>query len=411
MYADTGPQRVGLCLWILGLHAPGPKKKIKRLCPGPDITKEGKCKPELAARNADSFAMIASDLYFSLEHHVHLGDSYAAGLGTGKTSGDCSNHACSGDTTVELHGQIDDWLLKDPVATTLVTLSIGGNDLKFSQLVWNYVLVGWPFISKEKYLEQCEKFEREARAHLADPSENGLGHKLTTVYRRILYTYPDVHLYVPGYAGFFNHDTTDCDLTTFYYPNPRHDSSPSNTAVYLTLDLRRELNDLVQLLNNRIIESIREANANTWPDRAFYDADFYEPDPNGKSWFFLSGWPDAYRDGPATAESEAIEDEEIRALIEAGRVPIPDACVDQLENAPRPYDQFLCRVAVNVAEDPDGPEAQRLDRANDHIANRNYTSQDIPWYGFTRQIKTFHPWTAGMAQYWDAVIETIRAAG
>jgi lysophospholipase L1-like esterase len=99
-----------------------------------------------------------------VEHHVHLGDSYAAGLGTGKTSGDCSvgsnnygelltrwfgeddhifeNHACSGDTTVELHGQIDEWLLKDPVATTLVTLSIGGNDLKFSQLVWNCVLVG-----------------------------------------------------------------------------------------------------------------------------------------------------------------------------------------------------------------------------------------------------------------------------
>jgi hypothetical protein len=87
--------------------------------------------------------------------------------------------------------------------------------------------------------------------------------------------------------------------------------------VYLTRDLRRELNDLVQLLNNRIIESIREANANTWPDRAFYvdmqpwfdghrwceDGDFHEPDLNGKSWFFLSGWPDAYRDGPATAES------------------------------------------------------------------------------------------------------------
>jgi hypothetical protein len=85
--------------------------------------------------------------------------------------------------------------------------------------------------------------------------------------------------------------------------------------------------------------------------------------------------------------------------------------MNQLGNAPRPYDEFLCRVAVNVAEDPDGPEAQRLDRANDHIANRNYTSQDIPWYGFTRQIKTFHPRTAGMAQYRDAVIEAIRASG
>jgi hypothetical protein len=93
--------------------------------------------------------------------YVAFGDSYAAGMGTGKTTtdscrvgeyniGDLLNKwtnnpgidfqrkICSGDTLVGLNRQIDEW--ENPTRADVATISTGGNDVGFSDLVINCVI-------------------------------------------------------------------------------------------------------------------------------------------------------------------------------------------------------------------------------------------------------------------------------
>ena len=71
----------------------------------------------------------------------------------------------------------------------------------------------------------------------------------------------------------------------------------------------------------------------------------------------------------------------------------------------------MCQVSITIAEDPTGPEAVRYQAAEQDIANGNYSSQDIPWYTPTRQVKTFHPRSPGMVVYRDACLAAMRAVG
>lgn len=71
----------------------------------------------------------------------------------------------------------------------------------------------------------------------------------------------------------------------------------------------------------------------------------------------------------------------------------------------------MCDIAVDVKEDPDGLESQRLERANKAIADGDYSNQDIGWYLPTSQVKTFHPRSPGMALYREAVISAMKASG
>ncbi|KAL4951226.1 SGNH hydrolase-type esterase domain-containing protein [Aspergillus filifer] len=280
-------------------------------------------------------------------------------------------------------------------------MSIGGSDIGFGDLVKTCVLVYNLKPGRDAYRKGCEK-------------------------RIIDGGHPDLHLYVPGYSGFFNHDTTYCDLTTFFWWYPRNDNSHSNSATHLTRDLRRELKDLVQLLNNVISNSIQAANAEIGKERIHYvnmqpcfdghrwceESNSHEPDPNGKSWFFLSAWPDTTRDVSATVNTKDTDAEEIRKVIDAGKLPLPDgnSCKDQLESEANPSDVFMCDVAIDAAENPEGPMAELVSLANEDIANKNYTSESLSGLVPVRQIKTFHPRTAGMQQYRDAILEVMRAA-
>src|SRR6201999_4580920 len=85
----------------------------------------------------------------SAVHYVALGDSYSSGVGAGSTSGSCSQSpnaypalwakanapasftfaACSGATTTDV---INTQLSSLSAATTLVSITIGGNDAVFS---------------------------------------------------------------------------------------------------------------------------------------------------------------------------------------------------------------------------------------------------------------------------------------
>ena len=138
---------------------------------------------------------------------VSFGDSYGAGLGTGTTSGDScrvgsNNYAelvwrymdkpdiklqklvCTGDTTKELSAKIDKW--QNPKDYDMATLSVGGNDLGFSDIVdacFLRIVLGTP---TKGYDEDCDNAKKKANALLADSSSDGIKAKLTSSYKKIL---------------------------------------------------------------------------------------------------------------------------------------------------------------------------------------------------------------------------------
>lgn len=139
--------------------------------------------------------------------YVAFGDSFAAGMGTGETSDDpcrvgSNNFAalihkwtagrwidfqplmCSGDTTEGVHGQIEKW--KNPQKADLATLSVGGNDLDFSNIVWHCILTPNLLRGREAELKLCEGNLTAAENHMRDDSENGLASNLKSVYRKII---------------------------------------------------------------------------------------------------------------------------------------------------------------------------------------------------------------------------------
>jgi hypothetical protein len=138
--------------------------------------------------------------------YVSFGDSFGAGMGTGSTSwGKCrvgSNNfgellnkwtnnpnvefqklVCSGDTTVGLNRQIDEWT--NPGRADIATVSIGGNDLDFSNLVW-YCLLTPNDLGQWYNRPRCTQREQSAYDKLADQSENGMLYKLKSAYKKIM---------------------------------------------------------------------------------------------------------------------------------------------------------------------------------------------------------------------------------
>ncbi|KAF2268066.1 SGNH hydrolase [Lojkania enalia] len=387
-----------------------------------------------------------------IEGYVHFGDSYGAGMGTGTTTGDgCrvgqnnfgdllyrwldddsipfEKKVCSGDTTKGLNRQIDEW--SDPGKATVGTVSIGGNDVGFSDLVWYCVITPNTARLGSTNRANCVEAENKARDMMKDEGENGIKAKLKAAYKKILdkSARDDFHLYVTSYVGFFNHDTTDCDKSTFHYwwaaYNPPSDW-PTNRIVYLTTDLRHEINDLVTNLNNVISAAVSDVNKERGGEQVHFvdvnprfnvhrwceQGDWHEPAPQVEStWFFLSGWPDVSIEG-ANADTAAVESAEIASLISAGSIPVPDSnCRASLDSDADPYLRAMCNVAEAVAEDPEGPEAKYLADANADIQSGNVTSQHIGWFTPTRQIKTFHPRSPGMVAYRDAVIDSMQGVG
>lgn len=218
------------------------KNTYKHLC----LDKNGKMgiwPPETSGDNADSYTLVAAGVYYSLacgrdipvpqitasttekcpviddpplifdggdlaviDGYVHLGDSYAAGMGTGSTSGgSCrvgsnnygkllyewfddstipmENKACSGDTLTGLARQIKEW--RNPKGTSLGTLTIGGNDIGFERLVRSCVLTPNNNILAHNR-GNCEKYEAAARAMLEDTSSSGLRYKLKEAYKSVV---------------------------------------------------------------------------------------------------------------------------------------------------------------------------------------------------------------------------------
>lgn len=107
---------------------------------------------------------------------------------TNKSDIDYQRKMCSGDTTVGLNRQIDEW--SNPERADIATVTAGGNDVGFTDILWYCVLavdahiILWHFPSY--YKKYCNEMKEKGRRMMEDSSENGLKAKLVAAYKKML---------------------------------------------------------------------------------------------------------------------------------------------------------------------------------------------------------------------------------
>ena len=147
----------------------------------------------------------------SSDSYVALGDSYSSGVGAGNytsASGSCdistnaypylwdaadspssfTDNSCSGATTSDVESNQLSGLSS---STTLVSITIGGNDVGFSSVMETCILQG---------TSACES----AVANAESQAQNDLPAKLDTVYSDIQADAPNAHVVVIGYPEFYD---------------------------------------------------------------------------------------------------------------------------------------------------------------------------------------------------------------
>jgi hypothetical protein len=303
---------------------------------------------------------------------------------------------------------------------------MGGNDLGFADLVYYSVITPNTITSGSSNRGNCVATENKARAYITDMSTDGLRTKFTSTHHSILGKANSraSRLYVTSYPLFFNQQTTDCKYSSFHYfwGGYKPTSDPLyNRIICLTIDLRTELNSLIAQLNDVILGVVQDANAahsgnqvefvsvvDAFDSHHGCEQGIHEPDPSiQNTWFVLSAW------GDVQYNSAAEEAGEVTTQISDGTTKLldPSTCVTDPAAQLDPYEVAMCRVAQAVNGDPTGPEAKRLANANADIIAGNASSESIPYFVPTLQIKTFHPRTPGMFAYRDALISALQANG
>lgn len=152
------------------------------------------------------------------DDYVALGDSFSAGTGTRASVDDCyrspygypalvaDSHAltldyqaCSGATTADVHaGQLGTLSPR----TAYVSMTIGGNDIGFADVITECALPGW--------LSNCSGEIARARGIL----NTRLPQRLDALYGEIRDRAPSAHVVVAGYPYLFM--GKDCNLATFF---------------------------------------------------------------------------------------------------------------------------------------------------------------------------------------------------
>ncbi|HEY1689686.1 MAG TPA: SGNH/GDSL hydrolase family protein [Solirubrobacteraceae bacterium] len=151
------------------------------------------------------------------QQYVALGDSYSSGVGTRvfyEESGECKRspdaygpkiasakgytfnfEACSGATTIEVN---EKQLGNLSSSTSLVTITIGGNDAGFSNVIINCAL----------YYFTCGEAISEADVFI----KNTLPGRLETTYKDIHTKAPNATVIVLGYPKLFTKEGTTCNV-------------------------------------------------------------------------------------------------------------------------------------------------------------------------------------------------------
>jgi lysophospholipase L1-like esterase len=154
---------------------------------------------------------LAAPAFAAATNYVALGDSYSSGVGAGDyldSSGDCDRSpnaysalwadahapasytsvACSGATTADVESS---QLSALNSATTLVSITIGGNDENFASIMQDCNLDG-----TDTCVSEVTAAEADARANLPG--------KLATLFGDIASAAPNAHVVVLGYPEFYD---------------------------------------------------------------------------------------------------------------------------------------------------------------------------------------------------------------
>lgn len=153
--------------------------------------------------------------------YVALGDSYSAGVGTRDKQDDCyrspygypaliadtyglalSYQACSGAVTADVAAN---QLQALSSGTAHVSMTIGGNDAHFADVITECAQPGW--------LSDCEGAIADGNAVIA----NQLPGRYDSLFSAIATAAPNATVAIGGYPWIFNGE--DCNLATFFSPS------------------------------------------------------------------------------------------------------------------------------------------------------------------------------------------------
>lgn len=277
------------------------------------------------------------------------------------------------------------------------TLSIGGNDLGFSTVVKNCVILGKDTSSS------CEDSLASAE-HLSgirDPGnqdQNGLSSKLLTVYDDILsIASPKFTLVVTGYAGFFSEANDECNQGSLGLISA---AQPDAIVPKLTRELRSRINTGVRAFNQMIQEAVEETQRRLDRDGQLKRIRFIDIDPLFENHRFCEPeGPDAVN-LPASWFFTVAADDILPGGIPAA--PHDDDFPEPLQHTRRdlgfcedPHNEWDCDFGQWIEEHPDGP-------FNEAIYPRRLFDGPGEWLK-TKFMKAFHPRSIG----YDAIAAKI----
>ncbi|KAI4137623.1 MAG: hypothetical protein L6R39_007184 [Caloplaca ligustica] len=176
-----------------------------------------------------------------------------------------------------------------------ITLSMGGNDISFKQLVTECVY-SLPVFT----LSNCDQVIADSQARVNSPQfvTDALQVIIAALSKGTSRVGPSFRVYVVGYAQFFNEQTTQCNDISF-----KPSWSPF-ARQYLTIERRQALNEIARNLNGALRAAVTRASIGA-PNRVFfvdYDDQFdghrfcdrHEPNPNDPdTWFYTLGADEA----------------------------------------------------------------------------------------------------------------------
>ena len=231
----------------------------------------------------------------------------------------------------------------NPAVADIATISIGGNDVGFYNILTACVLrVGGYWAG------DCDTEIAKAYDVLINPDFSaGIASALTQIIEKA--GNDAFKIYMTGYVIFFNETTPLCESSSFRIYNPHYDDTHKEEGQpFLTMALRKQLNDVVTALNEVLSQIVNSVNTNCAdaqkvifvdPNPAYVghrwcEDGVYEPDNDRlDTWLFLSGSPDNNLPDNPLGATESFNQEQSQQL--AGPtflLPDPTTCREILTN-------------------------------------------------------------------------------
>lgn len=230
----------------------------------------------------------------------------------------------------------------NPTVADIATISIGGNDIGFYNILTACVLwVGGYWAG------DCDTEISKANEILAGAE---LSANITNAIKEIIDKNGNdaFKIYMTGYVTFFNETTPLCESSSFRIYSPHYDTTHEEKGQpWLTTALRQQLNDVVVALNTmlyRVTESVNAHYSNTrrvsfvdpnpsYTGHRWCEDGVYEPDNDRlDTWLFLSGTPDnSLPENPLGASESYNQEQSEQVAGPSFALPDPTTCRETLK--------------------------------------------------------------------------------